>query len=298
MVKLVINRTDEAAFRALTGFQAYQDPRIALANNVARREAPRLDITRLDDRAIGIFNAAEVWVKPWAIANYMFAYDQTAEQKPLVLRTRDGQGTNLQGRGRHRRVSAPLAVHGGRVRLRRVEPHERRGRLLRRRCVHRSGDHRLIHRARRATDSISVARIARTQQRQHSRTPFELLTAFSVIGATASGGSGEKKSGTSKRASKRATKRGGSKTAADAGDGSASRRRRHNSAIRRRRRVQSRHELRVNRPPRKRALRRSRRAGEGGAPKKFDETVPGGRYKGTDGKYRSADGALHEDQSE
>lgn len=96
MVKLIISRTDEAAFRALTGFIAYQDPRIVLATNVSRIETPRQDITRLDDRAIGIFDAAEVWVKPWAIANYMFAYDQTAEQKPLVLRTRDGQGTGLR----------------------------------------------------------------------------------------------------------------------------------------------------------------------------------------------------------
>lgn len=96
MVKLVINQADAAAFSALTGFTAYQDPRIALANNAARVEAPRLDITRLDNRAIGIFNAAEVWVKPWAIANYMLVYDQAAEQRPLVLRTRDGQGVNLR----------------------------------------------------------------------------------------------------------------------------------------------------------------------------------------------------------
>jgi hypothetical protein len=31
-------------------------------------------------------------------------------------------------------------------------------------------------------------------------------------------------------------------------------------------------------------------------PKRFDETVPGGRYKGTDGKFRNAHGELHEDQ--
>lgn len=94
MVRLVINAADETAFRALTGFQAYVDPRIALGTGQVANQQ-RLNITRLDNRAIGIFGAAEVWVKPWGIANYLLAYDETAEQKPLVLRTRSGQGVNL-----------------------------------------------------------------------------------------------------------------------------------------------------------------------------------------------------------
>jgi hypothetical protein len=93
-VRVYISTTDEAAFRALTGFQAYLDPRIALGTGQVANQQ-RLNITRLDNRAIGIFGAAEVWVKPWMIANYMFAFDETAEQKPLVLRTRDGSGFNL-----------------------------------------------------------------------------------------------------------------------------------------------------------------------------------------------------------
>jgi hypothetical protein len=94
-VKLVINQADEVAFRALTGFQAYPDPRIALGTQINQIANPKLNITRLDNRAIGIFDAAEVWVKPWGIASYLFAYDETADPKPLVMRTRDGSGFNL-----------------------------------------------------------------------------------------------------------------------------------------------------------------------------------------------------------
>lgn len=83
MVKLAISRTDEAAVRALTGFTAYSDPRlIFLATDST---AKKQDLSRLDNRAIGIFGAAEVWVKPWAIANYIFAWDD-AGPRPLAFR--------------------------------------------------------------------------------------------------------------------------------------------------------------------------------------------------------------------
>jgi hypothetical protein len=94
-VRLYINQADEAAFRLLAGFNAYVDPRITLGTGQVAGQQ-RLNIQRLDNRPIGIFGAAEVWVKPWMIANYLFAFDETAEQKPLVLRTRDGSGFNLQ----------------------------------------------------------------------------------------------------------------------------------------------------------------------------------------------------------
>lgn len=91
-VMLAISRTDETAFRALTGFVAYTDPRIILQTT----EAPsnRLDITRLDNRAIGIFGPAEVWVKSWMPANYIFAWDADSEP-PLVIRQRSDE--SMQG---------------------------------------------------------------------------------------------------------------------------------------------------------------------------------------------------------
>lgn len=87
MVKLAINKTDETAFRALTGFIGYPDPRIVYRNTDT--PGTTLDITRLDNRAIGIFGGAEVWVKPWMPANYIFIWDAGSD-KPVVIRQRAG----------------------------------------------------------------------------------------------------------------------------------------------------------------------------------------------------------------
>ena len=93
-VTIAINRADEAAWRALSSFTAYQDPRVTLNAN-ANEAVRRLDIARLDNRAIGIFGAAEVWVKPWAIAGYAFCYATGGPDKPLAFRQR--QQSALQG---------------------------------------------------------------------------------------------------------------------------------------------------------------------------------------------------------
>lgn len=94
-VRVYINKADEAAWRALTGFVAYSDPRIILATN-ANAARDRLDISRMDNRAIGIFGAAEVWVKPWAIASYPLAFDVGTADKPLVVRERTAGSMDLQ----------------------------------------------------------------------------------------------------------------------------------------------------------------------------------------------------------
>jgi hypothetical protein len=86
-VKIAINTANEAAWRALTGFTAYVDPRIIF--RATDTPGQTLDITRLDNRAIGIFGAAEIWVKPWAIANYAFCWDEAEANKPLVYRQRE-----------------------------------------------------------------------------------------------------------------------------------------------------------------------------------------------------------------
>jgi hypothetical protein len=93
-VIVAINLADEDTVRGLTGFKEYVDPRLALGTS-ANAATQRLDITRLDNRAIGIFDAAEIWVKPWALANYAFAYDATTDNKPLVVRTRSGRAPTL-----------------------------------------------------------------------------------------------------------------------------------------------------------------------------------------------------------
>jgi hypothetical protein len=93
MVKVAVSKTDEAAVRALTGFVAYPDPRIIY--RASDTPGQTLDISRLDNRAIGIFGGAEVWVKSWAIANYVYAWDSLSPNKPLAFRQRDQEA--LQG---------------------------------------------------------------------------------------------------------------------------------------------------------------------------------------------------------
>jgi len=93
-IKIAISKTDEAAVRLLTGFHAYPDPR--LIYRVTDTPGTTLDLSRLDNRAIGIFDGgAEIQVKPWSIANYMFAWDSMAPGKPVAFRQRSA--TALQG---------------------------------------------------------------------------------------------------------------------------------------------------------------------------------------------------------
>jgi hypothetical protein len=84
-LRIYISQTNETAFRALTGFVAYVDPRLMLGTQT-NQPATRLDISRLNNRAIGIYGAAEVWVKPWAIANYAIVFDAGSPQKTLGMR--------------------------------------------------------------------------------------------------------------------------------------------------------------------------------------------------------------------
>ncbi len=96
-VKVAINKADETAVRALTGFVAYVDPRLAFSSIASTAGVPgtTLDISRLDNRAIGIFGGAEVWVKSWVLASYPFIWDAADPSKPLAFRQR-AQGS-LQG---------------------------------------------------------------------------------------------------------------------------------------------------------------------------------------------------------
>lgn len=91
---LYINRADETAMRALTGFVPYVDARIVQSQNINRAEAP-LEVMQLNNRAIGIYRQAEVWVKPWIPPGYMWAWVMGAP-KPVVARTRVGQAGDLQ----------------------------------------------------------------------------------------------------------------------------------------------------------------------------------------------------------
>ena len=87
-VQLVINGANEAAVRALTGFNAYMDPRLAVTPATTGTPRSTLDIYNATNRAIGLFGAAEVWVKPWAFADYAVVIATKSSDKPLAFRER------------------------------------------------------------------------------------------------------------------------------------------------------------------------------------------------------------------
>jgi hypothetical protein len=95
-VRVYINKGQEAAWRALTGFQPYLDARLVLGTQANQVGSPRLDLTRLDNRAIGIFGSAEIWVKPWMPSNYALAFDVAYPGKPLALRERVAGSMDLK----------------------------------------------------------------------------------------------------------------------------------------------------------------------------------------------------------
>ncbi len=97
--RVFINSADEAGWRALTNFKAYVDTRLTLPDN-ASNPTVRLNPFRTNDRPIGLYGAAEVWVKPWAIANYAVCMDVSeGVAKPLVARVRPGGSTGLRVAG-------------------------------------------------------------------------------------------------------------------------------------------------------------------------------------------------------
>ena len=88
--RIYINVANEAAWRGLTGFTAYVDPRLTLNSN-ANQPFTRSNISDIYDRAIGIYGNAEVVIKPWMIAGYAFAYVAGAPV-PLVQRVHSSGG--------------------------------------------------------------------------------------------------------------------------------------------------------------------------------------------------------------
>lgn len=158
-------------------------------------------------------------------------------------------------------------------------------------------------------DSVVIASHAPLKHQRQHRSPFELLSAFAAIGATSSGG-GRKRGGSKKGSGDTSgspedsgpgtprtsgSRRGSKRTAADEAAAAA----RADPAGT------------INQSPADVEFNKRSSAGAAGAAqpnsvtaagrsegKRFDETVPGGRYKGTDGRIRNAHGELLSDKSE
>lgn len=92
-IEIWINSAQETAMRGLTGFVP------DLAAYIVRGGAATTDVTSnaLDmmnpqNRRIGMYGAAAVYVKPYIPAGYLVAVNVGAGQAPLVMRTRPGAG--------------------------------------------------------------------------------------------------------------------------------------------------------------------------------------------------------------
>lgn len=87
-VVLYIAQGDEAALRTfnLPGqFTQYVDGRVVMATTQTYA-AGSLDMINANNRAIGLYGAAEVWVKPWIPAGYAACFARTPGMRPLVMR--------------------------------------------------------------------------------------------------------------------------------------------------------------------------------------------------------------------
>ncbi len=105
-LRVYCNHANEATIRGFADFLPYWDARITPSVNQTNALQTPLDVLNIYNRPIGIFGAAEVWVKPWVPANYLFAFNTDAP-KPLRMRTRPSVGAN---RG-ELRISAQLAMY-------------------------------------------------------------------------------------------------------------------------------------------------------------------------------------------
>lgn len=89
LVKVAIHATNEDAVRALTGFQAAEDPRFLPTEGDPRET---LVLATPLNRKIGYFAGAEVWIKPWTVAGYAFTFDAGTTDKPLAMRVEPNAG--------------------------------------------------------------------------------------------------------------------------------------------------------------------------------------------------------------
>lgn len=84
-VRQYINLAAEESVRGFARFVPYADPRIVY--RTADTPATTLDIQNDGgNRPIGLLGAAEIWVKPWIPAGYVFTFAAGDGRKPLVYR--------------------------------------------------------------------------------------------------------------------------------------------------------------------------------------------------------------------
>lgn len=85
-VMIAIHYSNAAAFAALTGFVPAVPNYVQTPAYNVTVPTGRTDLGNQYNRLVGYYGAAEVWVKPWAIAGYFFVWDAAASGKPLKFR--------------------------------------------------------------------------------------------------------------------------------------------------------------------------------------------------------------------
>jgi hypothetical protein len=96
VVVVEINQAQETLTRAFTGFTAVTDAQIINASTTSYA-AGELDVINFNNRFIGVFNGARIYVKSGRVpASYQLAYMKGAPEKPLVLRRRNAARAMLR----------------------------------------------------------------------------------------------------------------------------------------------------------------------------------------------------------
>jgi hypothetical protein len=92
-IQVWINSAQETAVRGLSGFVADLAAYIVRGGGATADVTNRpLDVMNPQNRRIGMFGAAEIFVKPWMPAGYLAAVNVGNGQPPLAMRRREGQG--------------------------------------------------------------------------------------------------------------------------------------------------------------------------------------------------------------
>lgn len=111
-VRVYMNAAQEAAVTGFTGFAKAVDVRVTQASTSSYVATPGLDMSNRGDRFVGVYNGAEFYVKPWAIANYLMAVN-LGGPKVCSFRTRNGADSPNSGlRPVYKQRGYPLNMAG------------------------------------------------------------------------------------------------------------------------------------------------------------------------------------------
>jgi hypothetical protein len=89
-IEVYLNVAQEAAVRGFTNFTPAVDPNVIVSVN-QQVTVQRLDTGRQNNRMIGRYNGADIWVKSWIFPNYGAAVDVNAAVKPIARRDPVGE---------------------------------------------------------------------------------------------------------------------------------------------------------------------------------------------------------------